>query len=514
MQPLDITDQIREHAEQLDAESSPVLFTELRGPKTVPLTDADSYTTRPLRGWMVAATSAVAVLVLVGGSIALVTLVAGGSEPDAATVATTLTTTVDTTVETPSTTAGVSPTTVAPPVASPVAPPTVPPETPPTSWTRIDTEMAPVSAAAGPAGLLAIEIPEGRDSDGSALLWSSIDGITWGIQPWGIPANGDPGAPSVETITHAGSRYFAFGGHWGIELRSSTDGVDWVAAEYIDAGTFEETVPLDSIPGTYGRIRQIAYGNGMYVSVGDVRDHEGEFYSNPRAAVWTSVDGLTWTRLPDNDEVFAGRWHQEMWDVAFGDSGFVAVGSSDGDQGDSSAGAIWHSPDGFTWTRVAHDDDLFGEQTPDKWWGLWSVAYGDGVYVAIGSGPRVLTSEDGLTWSLMPGDGLSADPGLVDVAFGDGSFVLVGNDWTPPEQDGDGWVFVPAIWYSTDAITWTRVSGDNDLFGGPFTGEEWGAPMTATFGDGRFFVVGYDQTWGDSGPSIKSGYVWIGEPAP
>jgi hypothetical protein len=501
MQPLELTDRIREHAERLDAETSPVLFTDLRGPKTVPLTDADAYPSRPLHGWMVAAASAVAVLLLVGGSIALLDVVAGDSEPDAATVAPTVTTTIDS----PPTTEGVSPTTVAPPAA----PPVVPPESPPTSWTRIDTEMASSAAAAGPSGILAIET---LDVDGSTLLWSSIDGMTWNIEPWGIPVNEDPAAPTIDTITYVGSRYLAFGGHWGIELWSSVDGVDWVAADHIDAGTFEETAPLDSIPGTYGRIRQIAYGNGMYVAVGDVRDHEGEFYSNPRAAVWTSVDALTWTRLPDNDEVFAGPWHQEMWDVAFGDNGFVAVGSTDGNDGGSSVGAIWHSQDGITWSRIAHDETLFGEQTPDDWWGLWSVAYGDGVYVAIGTGPRVLTSEDGLTWSRVPSDEISVEAGLIDVVFGDGSFVLVGNEWTPPEDDGDGWGYVPAIWYSTDAVMWVRVSGDNDLFGGPFSGEGGAGSMTATFGDGRFFVVGYDQAWGDSGPPVKSGHVWIGEP--
>ncbi len=505
MQPLEITDRLREHAERLEAETSPVLFTDLRGPKTVPLTETEAYSSRPLRGWIVAVASAVAVFVLIGGSIALLNVAAGESEPDAATVAPTVTTTIDSAP----TTVSVSPRTVAPPVAPPVVPPMAPPETPPTVWTRIDTEMAASTAAAGPSGIMAVET---LGIDGSALLWSSIDGTTWNVEPWGILINEGPAGSTIDTITYVGSRYLAFGGHWRIDLRSSVDGADWVAADHIDAGTFEETAPLDSIPGTYGRIRQIAFGNGMYVAVGDVRDHEGEFYSNPRAAVWTSADALTWTRLPDNDEVFAGPWHQEMWDVAFGDSGFVAVGSTDGDQGGSSAGAIWHSLDGFTWTRVAQDEGLFGEQTPDEWRGLWSVAYGDGVYVAIGTGPRVLTSEDGLTWSLMPSDEISVEAGLIDVVFGDGSFVLVGNDWTPPEDDGDVWVYVPAIWYSTDAVVWTRVSGDTDFFGGPFTGEGGAGSMTATFGDGRFFVVGYDQAWGDSGPPVKSGHVWIGEP--
>jgi hypothetical protein len=141
------------------------------------------------------------------------------------------------------------------------------------------------------------------------------------------------------------------------------------------------------------------------------------------------------------------------------------------------------------------------------------VAYGDGVYIAIGTGGRVLTSEDGLAWSLAPFDDIDENIALVDIAHGDGSFVVVGNEWSPEEADGGDRVYVPAIWYSTDATDWIRVGDETDLFGGPFSGDNAGGSRTVTFGDGRFFVVGHDQVWFDSGESDFNGHVLIGEPA-
>ena len=76
------------------------------------------------------------------------------------------------------------------------------------------------------------------------------------------------------------------------------------------------------------------------------------------AAVWSSVDGLTWLRVDDIEEVFGGIASQVMSSVAVGRTGLVAVGV-DGSEGDSDA-AVWTSVDGLTWSRVGHDEEVFG----------------------------------------------------------------------------------------------------------------------------------------------------------
>jgi hypothetical protein len=373
----------------------------------------------------------------------------------------------------------------------------------------VDTEMAARSVAAGPDGFIAIDTSGSSD----ALLWSSGDTMTWSSQV--IPASPDVGATiTITSVVYGGPGYVAFGGHWGIDIRFSTDSIDWVLADDVDAGTYQETPSGDPAPGTYGNIEAITYGNSRYVAVGDVRDQRDEAYTNPRAAVWTSSDGLTWTRLPENDEVFNGPWHQEMSDVAFGPAGFVAVGSTEGDDGTSSVGAIWHSPDGITWTRIAHDDDLFGEHTPDEWLGLTDVAYGDDGYIAIGS-DGILVSDDGLTWTQVSDEGLRGNLRFNDIAYGGGTYLLVGTEWVQDIDGIEGQLNTMAIWYSSDAMFWERVPNDDGALGDPVDGTIV-VPQSAIFSDGRFVVVGFDQLWppDPAGPPIHGGHVWIGETTP
>jgi hypothetical protein len=489
MQSPDIRDQIREYAERLDTEISPVRFDDLKGPSAIPSREPLRQRKGLLRGLVVAVGSASAVLVLIGGSTVLLGVISGepGQDPNMV----------------PATVATSPPATTRPSTATIVSP-IVPPAISPTSWTRVDTEMAARSVAAGPNGFVAIE----TSGSPEALLWSSADMTTWSSQV--IPDN--PGIDAtITSVVYGGPGYVAFGGHWGIDIRFSTDGIEWVLADHIDAGTYEQTPSGDPAPGTYGSIEAITYGNSHYVAVGDVRDQGDESYSNPRAAVWTSSDGLTWIGLPQDDDVFNGPWHQQMFDVAFGPAGFVAVGSTEGDDGMSSVGAIWHSPNGFTWTRIAHDDDLFGEHTPDEWLGLTDVVHGDDGYVAIGT-EGILMSVDGLTWTRVSVDELNGDLGFDDIAYGDGTYLLIGTEWSQNSDGITGQANTIAIWYSSDAISWERVPNNDGALGDPVDGTIV-APQAAVFSDSRFVVVGFDQLWppDPAGPPIHGGHLWIGE---
>ena len=97
-----------------------------------------------------------------------------------------------------------------------------------------------------------------------------------------------------------------------------------------------------------------------------------------------SVSG--WVRLPHDEAVFGGGWSQEMRSAVAVGSGLVAVGSnesgSDHSGGDWDA-AVWTSPDGLTWTRVPHDEAVFGG-TRDIPQGMLSVAAVDAGLVAVG----------------------------------------------------------------------------------------------------------------------------------
>lgn len=488
--------QLRELASYLDTEFPDVGLDELTSPEAVPtvrLERFDHPLSRQPSGWVVATAAAALVLFLMGGAAWLLR----GDAPEVADEPTVTTVAPSVTV-----------TTVAPALTTTV-PGTIvaPARQPPTSWTRIDTEMAPSQIAAGPAGFVSVDWLSQLDT----VMWSSGDGETWHSQVLetdGCCADGS-GVGMVDSVAFGGPGYVAFGGHWGIDVRFSTDGENWVPAAHVDAGSPPETTSSgEPAPGTYGRIEGIAFGNGRYVAVGDLRDHGDNGYSNPRAAVWTSVDGLAWTQLAEDDEVFDGPWHQAMYDVAYGAAGFVAVGSTDGDDGESSVGAIWHSPDGTVWTRVAHDEELLGTHINGQYRGLWQVTHGDDGYVAIGWND-VLVSTDGLTWTRVPDESLPGSFSFLDVAHGDGAYVLVGYEWFPDPNNPEGQLRDTAIWYSTDTATWTRVP--ENVLGEP-AAEPSSSSGSVAFANGRFVVVGYDELWPDpTGPPVYAGRLWIGE---
>ena len=97
------------------------------------------------------------------------------------------------------------------------------------------------------------------------------------------------------------------------------------------------------------------------------------------AAVWTSPDGITWTRVPQ-EEVLGGPSFQAMSSVTVGGSGLIAVGL-DGSGADQDA-AVWTSPDGVTWSRVSIDEAVFGGVGRQA---MASVTAGDFGLVAVGS---------------------------------------------------------------------------------------------------------------------------------
>ena len=171
-----------------------------------------------------------------------------------------------------------------------------------------------------------------------------------------------------------------------------------------------------------------------------------------------STDGVSWTEA----EYFSGAYHS--WkSVAFADDTFVVVNS----YAAGGANRVMTSNDGVTWTpRNA------GIQV-NEWTG---VAYGAGVFVAVaGTGAdRVMTSPDGVAWT--PQSAASANYWTA-VTYGGGQFVAV--------------AFGGAVMTSPDGITWTSQSSGNtalwrSVAAGPqyvAVGQSSGQPIMSSFID-------------------------------
>ena len=182
----------------------------------------------------------------------------------------------------------------------------------------------------------------------------------------------------------------------------------------------------------------IAYGNGLYVAVGNraiVTSPDGVFWTtrDTTIAYWglpsvtwsgnqfvvvkgntilTSLDGITWNHSDTGAYVVS-----DLRGVTWGGNQFVAVGY---------LGQILTSPDGMTWTPRESGTSM----------SLTGVSWGNSQFVVVGG--TILTSSDGVTWT--PRDSNSWHP--EKIAWGNGQFVAVG-------QSG-------LILTSPDGLMWTQ----------------------------------------------------------
>lgn len=174
-----------------------------------------------------------------------------------------------------------------------------------------------------------------------------------------------------------------------------------------------------------------------------------------------------------------------------------------------------------------------GEITCGSDWGatqrfdsLHSVAYGAGLYVAVGDDGAIQTSPDGITWT-------RRTSGVIDrlqgVTWGGNQFVAVGgNDGHPPSQG--------VILTSPDGVTWTQRTSDvtANLHGVAWGGNQfvavgWGGTILTSpdgviwtsrasggftdlndviWGDSQFVAVGDGGTGGGSILTSPDGVIW------
>ncbi len=257
----------------------------------------------------------------------------------------------------------------------------------------------------------------------------------------------------------------------------------------------DDAVFGDKVPFTDG-MRDVAAGGPGLVAVGEGDDG---------IAVWTSVDGITWSRAPHDKAVFGGA--NTMWSVTTGGPGLVAVGGGKGPehQRDDGEATVWTSVDGIAWSRVRHDETIFGGEGQQQ---MVSVTAGGPNLVAVGwdtSDAAVWTSVDGITWSRVPHDeavfGGQGEQQMHSVTVGGPGLVAVGSDGFLETDRGqltdyDDFTGVAAVWTSVDGLTWSRVPADEAVFGG----EHDQLMLSVTPAGSGLVAVG--RAWAPAGDSL------------
>ena len=299
--------------------------------------------------------------------------------------------------------------------------------------------------------------PAGESDTGPPPSVTDSLGYQWSRVPdeSGAIANGDTW---IRSVVAGGPGFVAVGSDndWAA-VWTSPDGVAW------------SRVPHDDAIFNSGRISSVVVGGPGLVAVGyfdEQPDLPVGVGGGGDAAVWTSPDGVAWSRVSQDEAVFGGPGHQWMSGVTIGGPGLVAVGWDE-----SNGAAVWTSADGIVWSRVP-PSDLLSSRLRDSGDSMTAVTAGGPGLVAVGSNnvgdyhasiPAVWTSPDGINWSEVPDDtafagGSDGYPRITSVTTGGPGLVAVG--WI----DGHA-----AVWTSPDGVAWSRVPHDDRIFGGSWT---------------------------------------------
>jgi hypothetical protein len=260
----------------------------------------------------------------------------------------------------------------------------------------------------------------------------------------------------------------------------------------------EDWSPVDdqrSFHDPFGDMEAVAGGERL-VAVGDGC---GATLPVCHMAIWTSTDGESWKRVPDDPMFEAGPYttgrRGELTDVVATPDGFVAVGRSR-QAGVRRAAVLW-SNDGLRWTRAEDAQSLlYGTMeaitaTPDGY-----VAVGNYLVDADASA-AAWRSADGLTWRrtsdqgatfVVGGDGTFSDGrvhgGMIDVVWAGDGVVAIGSACAPT-----GGVCEGITWTSSDGRAWTRER--REIRGTPYALLASGGVLVAAGDDG----AGHPISW-------------------
>ncbi len=335
--------------------------------------------------------------------------------------------------------------------------------------------------------------------DDTSSVITSTDAVTWSAPVTVLPSAYRP-------------KLRFFNGNFFLLDRTaayqSADGVTWTTLAHTFSSLVFDIVPGVSsgyiVTGSNGLIQtspdlttwtdvgtglhpmwlSVAFNNGTFIAL-DYNQHG-----------FSSTDGRTWTpvTLP------AGPWYR----VTAANGQFLALGY----------GRLSTSPDGQAWT--AHT------VPPAIEYG--SVTWGNGVWVLGGTlSDALVTSPDLQTWTTTFDDNKANTLGNVGVVYGQGKFVALQQDGTlVTSTDGVHWTVGTS--FVTGGTAQALAFGDNGFVavGGAFTsyhsadGLNWVERdvdinfNALTYGNGRYVAVG------DNGETITStdGVTWAPQSQP
>jgi len=121
--------------------------------------------------------------------------------------------------------------------------------------------------------------------------------------------------------------------------------------------------------------------------------------------------------------------------------------------------------------------------------GIYAIAYGNNKFVAGGSGGKMATSTDGVTWTAVPNSPFDERSSIYTIAYGNGKFVAGGAAYGKMVT-------------STDGVTWTAVANSK------FTNRGDTSIRAIAYGNGKFVAGGSNTLGTNMTYSSDNGETW------
>lgn len=171
---------------------------------------------------------------------------------------------------------------------------------------------------------------------------------------------------------------FSSGPSSSSNIYNSTDGVNWVQVS--NSGTkYSARHFFDAI----------VFDNKMWV-IGGLSNSSTSGLSD----IWSSTDGVNWSQSTPSGTFFNGRFHHKL--AVLGSKMYLIGGADNG--GSNTYGDVWSTTNGINWTKDTNDASFFAARYSHE-----VVTHNNTMYVIGGQSSSILgdiwKSTDGISWT-------------------------------------------------------------------------------------------------------------------
>jgi hypothetical protein len=222
-------------------------------------------------------------------------------------------------------------------------------------WTRTDAGLsvpgneAMFSVTDNGRRFVAVGFAGSGPDEADAAIWESRNGRSWTRVSDEALVGGPGWGEARDVIAYRGG-FVAVGGTDLPDAEADPDASVWLSRTGLDWQRIDIA--------EFARPRDQRMNSVVRTSPGFLAAGFDGAAGNMDAALWTSPDAMNWTRVPFDEQSLGGVNDQVIYDLAKGPGYFAAVGK-DGIEGNEDA-ALWVSLNGVDWRRMPHDETVLG----------------------------------------------------------------------------------------------------------------------------------------------------------